>query len=241
MKPTGETDTSGRENRGRKRGKVAERRTVARKRKLSQSHRKLSGDFEDDMAWSTQKKSTQKKSGTQPAVVAKKKKNDDEKSWWDRFLERRRRPHAPGVWVVYFSLAALPIFGFGQAFIPVSNVGSRQYAFVLLCVYVAAGLGLLLTTSFLGLRRYLRQRRLEMPGAMAGTWLATGAVLIVGLLVLAMLLPRPNAEYAISQLPTADSVEHDSSKLAAGKEGTARPRGQGGERPAETGRRAVED
>jgi hypothetical protein len=173
-------------------------------------------DFEDDMAWSTQKQSA-KKPGQQP----EKKQVDGEKSWWDKFLERRRRPHAPGVWVVYFSLAALPIFGFGQAFIPVGNTGSRRYAFVLLCVYVATALGLLLTTSFLGLRRYLRQRRLEMPLAMAGTWLVTGAVLIVALLVLTMLLPRPNAEYAISQLPlAAGSAEHDSSQLAMAKEGT---------------------
>ncbi len=143
----------------------------------------------------------------------------DGKSWWQRYVERRRRPHAPGVWVVYFSLAALPLFGVGQAFIPLSNIGSRQYAFALLCVYVAAGLGLLLTTSFLGLRRYLRQRRLEMPLPMAGTWLVTGAVLIVGVLLVTALLPRPNAEYEISQLPFAGSEDHDSSRFAVGKEG----------------------
>jgi len=143
-----------------------------------------------------------------------------EKSWWERLVERRRRPHAPGVWVVYFSLAALPMFGLGQAFIPESNETSRRYAFLLLCVYVAAGLALLLTTSFLGLRRYLRQRRLEMPAAMAGVWLTTGAVLIVALLIVTALLPRPNAEYDISQLGMlANSDEHDTSKLAAGKEG----------------------
>jgi hypothetical protein len=143
-----------------------------------------------------------------------------EKSRWERFIERRRRPHAPGVWVVYFSLAALPMFGLGQAFIPESNETSRRYAFLLLAVYVAAALALLLTTSFLGLRRYLRQRRLEMPPAMAGVWLATGAVLIVALLFLTALLPRPNAEYDISRLPImATSEEHDTSKLAAGKEG----------------------
>jgi len=96
-------------------------------------------------------------------------------SWWHTFLERRRRPHAPGVWIVYFSLVVLPSFGIGQAFIPVANVASRRYTFVLLCVYVASALGLLLTTSFLGLRRYLRQRRLEMPPAMVATWLTTGA------------------------------------------------------------------
>lgn len=150
---------------------------------------------------------------TRPATQKK-------KSWWQDFVERRRRPHAPGVWVVYFSLAALPLFGFGQVFIPSSNTASRRYAFVLLAVYVACGLGLLLTTSFLGLRRYLRQRKLEMPAAMTGTWLATGAALIVGLLLFSALLPRPNAEYAVSQLPKIGSTRRDSSQFSVGKEGT---------------------
>jgi hypothetical protein len=140
--------------------------------------------------------------------------------WWQRYLERRRRPHAPGVWVVYFSLAALPMFGLGQAFIPQSKEDSRRYAFLLLAIYVASALGLLLTTSFLGLRRYLRQRRLEMPATMAGVWLTTGLVLIVCLLATTALLPRPNAEYDISKLPfTVTSEEHEASKVAAGREG----------------------
>jgi len=121
--------------------------------------------------------------------------------WWARWVERRRRPHAPGVWVVYFSLAALPLFGIGQLFIPADSLEGRRYAFSLLCVYVVSGLGLLLTTSFLGLRRYLRQRRLPMPMLMANTWIALGCVLIVVVMGVALLLPRPNAEYAISELP----------------------------------------
>ncbi len=121
--------------------------------------------------------------------------------WWQRFVENQHRPHAPGVWVVYFSLAALPLFGIGQWFIPATNVAGRRYAFWLLCVYVASGLGLLVTTSFLGLRRYLRQRRIEMPTLMANLWLGCGAVIIGLLLILAALLPRPSAEYPISQLP----------------------------------------
>ena len=36
----------------------------------------------------------------------------------------------------------------------------------------------MLTTSFLGLRRYLRQRNLQMPAAMTGLWLGIGALLI---------------------------------------------------------------
>ena len=143
-------------------------------------------------------------------------------SWWQRYVERQRRPHAPGVWVVYFSLAALPLFGIGQWFIPATNFGARRYAFWLLCVYVASGMGLLLTTSFLALRRYLRQRRIEMPTLMANLWLGTGAAIVLLLLVLAALLPRPSAEYAISELPfTVGSPEQHGSRAApVPREGT---------------------
>lgn len=119
---------------------------------------------------------------------------------WHKFLERRRRPHAPGVWVVYFSLVALPLFGIGQRFIPTGDLESRRSAFWLLSIYVASGLGLLMTTSFLGLRRYLRQRRLEMPIEMAGVWLTVGTVMIVALLVVCTALPRPSAEYSVTHL-----------------------------------------
>lgn len=141
-------------------------------------------------------------------------------SWWQRVLERQRRPHAPGVWVVYFSLAALPVFGIGQLFIPADREASRQYAFALLFVYVASGLGLLLTTSFLGLRRYLRQRRVEMPAAMTGLWLVLGGALIVVLLLVVDFLPRPDAEYSIAELPfTIGSPDRRPSRMAVGQDG----------------------
>lgn len=140
-------------------------------------------------------------------------------TWWQRWLDRRR-PHAPGVWVVYFSLAALPLFGIGQWFIPASNLDSRRYAFWLLCVYVASGLGLLVTTSFLGLRRYLRQRHLQMPSQMAATWLGLGAALVVGLLFVAWWLPRPSPEYSLTQIPfTFSSPDIDPSRYGFGNDG----------------------
>ena len=121
------------------------------------------------------------------------------------------------MWVVYFSLAALPLFGIGQWFIPESDVAGRRHAFWLLFVYVASGMGLLLTTSFLGLRRYLRQRRIEMPTAdgqsLAGHRRRGDRE---SLLVVAALLPRPSAEYAISRLPfTVGSPEQNRSKVAS--------------------------
>jgi hypothetical protein len=119
---------------------------------------------------------------------------------WRRFVEYRRRPHAPGVWVLYFSLAALPIFGVGQLFIQSDDLATRRSVFHLLVLYVAATLGLLLSTSFLGLRRNLRQRRLEMPPEMARAWLGFGATLIVAVMLFCTLLPRRNPEYSITQL-----------------------------------------
>jgi hypothetical protein len=139
--------------------------------------------------------------------------------WWERFVERRRRPHAPGVWVIYFSLAAVAIFGIGQLFIPTNDLPRRQYAFHLLCIYTASGLGLLLATSFLGLRRYLRQRRQEMPLSMVNLWLVLGASLIVGVMLMTLVLPRPNPEYAISELPfRIGSPDQKSSPYGTGRE-----------------------
>ena len=139
---------------------------------------------------------------------------------WEHEEKKKRKPHVPGVWIVWFSLAALPLFGIGQRFIPVADVESRRQAFTLLLVYVASGLGLLLTTSFLGLRRYLRHRRVEMPPSMAMVWIVSGGVLIVVLLLFAALLPRPAAEYAISKVPLSfGSPERKSSKYAVGNDG----------------------
>ena len=147
-------------------------------------------------------------------------RDDTPTTWWDRFVERRRRPHAPGVWVVYFSLAALPLFGIGQLCIPAGKPSDRQYAFRLLFVYTASALALLLSTSFLGLRRYLRQRQQEMPLAMVNLWLGIGSALIVAVMLLALLLPRPNAEYAISELPIhIGSPDQKSSRYGFGREG----------------------
>jgi hypothetical protein len=124
--------------------------------------------------------------------------------WFDRYQADRKeeqRKKKPGLMVVYFSLAALPLFGVGQAMIPATNIEGRRYAFWMLTIYVGCGLGMLLTTSFLGLRRYLRGRRLQMPASMTALWLGLGTAMILTLMVLsAVLLPRPEAEYHVSQI-----------------------------------------
>jgi len=131
-----------------------------------------------------------------------------ERPCWRRLnTEKRRRARAPGVTIVWFSLAALPIFGLGQLAIPAGDVGRRQHAFWLATIYVGCGLGLLLNTAFLGLRRYLRRRGLEMPASISGGWLTLGALMIVALLIAGAILPRPSAEYSLARAAVEASKE----------------------------------
>lgn len=141
--------------------------------------------------------------------------------WWKRtwssITDLEPKAHAPGLSVLYFSLAALPLFGFGQWFIPAASADRQASAFRWLAVYLASGLALLLITSFLGLRRYLRRRTLEMPAAMTSAWIGVGGAMIVVLLVGAMVLPLPSARHDWA-LALKDRVltspERDASEIA---------------------------
>ena len=108
----------------------------------------------------------------------------------------KRPPPAPGVWLIYFSLAAVPLFGFGETLLPAYDAAGHRACFVCVFLYLGAALGLLLTTSFLGLRHYLRQRFLPMPGSIIQGWLQFGASLALIVMLLALLLPRPGVTAA---------------------------------------------
>ncbi len=144
------------------------------------------------------------------------KPQDEPSDWIERYQQyrkKRSKSRTPGVWVVYFSLAALPIFGIGQSLIPPDEVARRRYTFWLMGVYVAAGLGLLLTTTFLGLRMYLQRRRLRMPAAMTGAWMAVGVGLIAVLLLGGALLPRPNAEVRLVDIGPVEPEQRQASQI----------------------------
>jgi len=111
------------------------------------------------------------------------------------YFFKAAKPQPPGLWLLYFSAAALPLFGLGQMLLGPDDTVSRRLGFVFMVGYMAAALGLLLTTSFLGLRRYLRQRYLKMPRAISLGWLRFGGGMILTVLALALLLPRPGSHY----------------------------------------------
>jgi hypothetical protein len=76
--------------------------------------------------------------------------------------------------------------------------------------YAASALGLLLATQFLGLRRYLRERGVKMPRSIIARWLSLGAKVIVGVLVVSALLPRPWPEYSLADLGSASTDDRGS-------------------------------
>lgn len=158
-------------------------------------------------------------------------------SFWERVQKWRKKekkkPHTPGKWVVYFSLAALPIFGLGQALIPAEETESRQFTFWLMAAYIGSGLGLMMTTSFLGLRRYLQQRRLKLPMSMASLWLGIGAALIAVFLVVAAILPRPSSETPLVRLDQIGSQDRDADDYSAQGDSAGKGDGAAGDQSDE--------
>jgi len=113
---------------------------------------------------------------------------------------KKAAAEVPGLWLIYYSLAALPLFGLGQTLLPAGDLAARHLGFIHLFCYLAAALGLMVTTSFLGLRRHLRQRYLAMPDAIALGWVKFGVATAVVVLGLSLLLPRPGAGEAWGSL-----------------------------------------
>ncbi len=151
---------------------------------------------------------------------------------WEVDSGEARRPHAPGVTLVYFTLASLPLFGLGQWLVPAVEEDRRAALFIYLLAYMASGMGLLLATSFLNLRRYLRQRKVKMPGAMTATWLSTGAIVIVGLIVAAAVLPLPIAGMKAMRGSTTDKSNLRASEHAILKDSGVEGEGTPSEGPA---------
>jgi hypothetical protein len=131
------------------------------------------------------------------------------------FFGNKKALHPPGVWLVYFSLAALPLFGIGQMLLPAGDLDAPRTGFHYLFVYLCAAIGLLLTTSFLGLRRYLRQRYLPMPANVALGWIKFGASVAATVLLVALLVPRPGGSDSwVSLRYHIDYQSHRASRYA---------------------------
>lgn len=108
--------------------------------------------------------------------------------------------HQPGRTVLWLALGALPLFGLGQFFLG-GDSKSWNLARIHLTLYLFSALSLLVVTSFLNLRRYLRQRQTEMPLDATIAWLAGGIVIIGLILMIAYIAPLPGKAVASMKAP----------------------------------------
>ncbi|MCG8652968.1 MAG: hypothetical protein MI861_24215, partial [Pirellulales bacterium] len=113
---------------------------------------------------------------------------------------RGNRRNQPGRTVMFLALGALPLFGLGQFFLR-EDTQTWHRALFLLAIYLFSSLSLLVTTSFLGLRRYLRQRQADMPADVSIAWLVGGGAMIAAILLIAYLAPLPGQMLASIELP----------------------------------------
>jgi hypothetical protein len=91
------------------------------------------------------------------------------------------------VWVLYFALLALPVFGLGQLIIESSTGRSLAWFYMIVCLL--SSLLLLVMISLLSVRRYSRQRGLEMEMGLSMKWLAAGGVAVAVLMMVMAILP----------------------------------------------------
>ncbi len=130
--------------------------------------------------------------------------------------------HQPGKTVLYLAVGALPLFGIGQFFLD-RFPGSWERAKWMLTLYLFTSLSLLVVTSFLNLRRYLRQRGTEMTAQVTVSWLAGGVGMIMLVLLIAYLAPLPGQTLVSFQMPDflSDSDSTKASKWGFGGDGAS--------------------
>lgn len=152
------------------------------------------------------------------------------RSLWRRWLSwsyiwsllgGEQRCHAPGAWIVYFAVIAVPMFTIAQWSIPLDK---QEAALDYVTIYLLSAMSLLVATSLLGLRRYLRRRRMPMPKKMAIAWLTLGAILIVVCIGFATFMPRPTGTVSerLASIRKSLSFKESSdqaSRRALGKDG----------------------
>ena len=151
--------------------------------------------------------------------TAAKPTNDESPTDPKRKKSSSKRKHNPGVWVLYFALLALPMFGLGQ--MAITNPLDRRWAFTFLFFYLLSSMFLLVLISLLSLRKYLRERGVPMETSFAVRWLVIGMTSVFLVLFVLSLLPIPSNSLLSLDLPFRLTTRDDlkAHKWGWGREG----------------------
>ena len=135
---------------------------------------------------------------------------------WQMFVSGSK-VNSPGTWVIYFAIIAFPVFGLGQWFV---RPEASSWIYLLFALYFGSALGLLLTTSLLGLERYLAKRNVHIPAPIARSWMLVGGAFALAVMLLVSLVPKPGGSSTISDAFAAlTSPLKNTSDWAQGKDG----------------------
>lgn len=152
---------------------------------------------------------------TEPRKTKKKEKSESF-SIFEFMLGRNGKNTTPGLWVFYLAVAAFPIFGIGQWFVNPSSSGFS--IFFLFAIYLTSGLGLLMVTSLLGLKRYVNKRGVSIPEPVAMNWLFVGTMFLIGLMLLISFLPRPDLSSTMNDYLVLLGSNEKTSEVAIGED-----------------------
>lgn len=112
------------------------------------------------------------------------------------------RKHA-GAWIIYFSLFSMIVFAVGQRLLPEDDYSVYRYTFTCLAANLLCALSLLLLISLSALRKQCWEKKTLVPPGVGWFWILAGSALIVFVVSMATLPPRPVPEYLVrSAAPT---------------------------------------
>ncbi len=127
-----------------------------------------------------------------------KKKEDEEAAPPPRVPQKH-----PGAWIIYFSLFSMVVFAAGQRLLPEDDGQLYAGTFAFLAANLICALALLSLISLSSIRRQCWQKKALVKPGVGWFWILAGAALIVVVVSLATLAPRPVPDYLVrSATPT---------------------------------------
>ena len=140
-----------------------------------------------------------------------------------------------GVWVLYFLLASVPIFGLAGGTSGSSDPKLPGYYALCLIAYLGSCVGLLMATCFLTVRKDLRRRHLGMPLFTSMFWMISGGLVLGLCFLVAFLLPRPQGITDPVSWVASRNYQNKASEYAQNSKDAGKGQGTAGDKKGENG------